>query len=792
MFGAAPTTIEPDAPVGVFTAGGWMRSRAFLLLLGACALISILAASGFKQVLIEQYKTNRLAEKATVLSLVDAFFATYSDARSSPDHTTLPVPATFRAQTLELFNRNRADREALRLGMVGFPGREIRTKATDDHMRDAMTNFAKSGGDTTVIDLVTVNGEPLLRTIKPSIAKSQSCVDCHNSHTTSGRQWRLGEVMGAFVVDAPAGPAIARFSVWGAGLGVGMFLLTAGLLAFGFAYHYRRLNAAAQIAKVANAANEAKSSFLANMSHEIRTPMNGVLGMIELLAGTKLSAQQQMFTDTVMTSAKSLLAVINDILDFSKINAGQLKIAAEPFKVSALINETAQMLSTVAFDKHVELLTRIDPNLPTFAAGDYSRIQQIVTNLLGNAIKFTDFGEVIINAGLVEDKADVDGRFTMRLEVRDTGVGIAEDKLDEIFGKFTQVDGSTTRTHEGTGLGLAICKGLVELMGGRIGVSSTVGKGSTFWVEIPLREAPAEADAPAVRAVEARGKRVLVIDDNATNRWILAELLASWRMEESSASSGQEGIQKLVSAARKGQPVDLVLLDHHMPGMDGEAVLKHMRETPELANIPVIALTSLDNFGGGLEDASISPDAALIKPVGASVLLDQIMVVLSKSAVDAAPAGGEPAASEVAGAAEMSESFSAILVVEDNVVNQTVAREMLKTFGFVPAIAQNGKEGVQTWRACRPKLVLMDVSMPIMSGYEATAMIRQIEADEGWAPTQIVGMTAHAMEGDRERCIEAGMNDYLSKPISGEELKDALMTSGVLRSRADQAEARSA
>lgn len=521
-------------------------------------------------------------------------------------------------------------------------------------------------------------------------------------------------------------------------------------------------------------AEKAKSEFLANMSHEIRTPMNGVLGMIELLAGTKQSSKQKSFTETARSSANSLLKIINDILDFSKVDAGQVTISAKEFKLSAIVNETAEMLSTIAFGKRVELLTRIDPNLPSFVVGDYDRIKQIAINLVGNAVKFTDFGEVAIDVSMVESSPTADGRFTLRLQVKDTGIGIKEDELDLVFGKFTQVDGSTTRAHEGTGLGLAICKGLVELMNGRVGVDSTLGEGSTFWIEVPLRVAEGATDLHSARPAEAKGKRVLVIDDNATNRWILAELLDSWQMDEISASSGQEGLQKLSSSVKKGQPIDLVLLDHHMPGMDGEEVLRHIRETPELAQIPVIALTSLDNFGSEQSRGKHAPDAMLVKPVGTSVLFDQIMVVLSKieNQTDASfiDETSDP----------LNTSYSKILVVEDNPVNQAVAREMLKTLGFVPTIAQDGREGVKAWRACKPSLVLMDVSMPIASGIEATGMIRKIESEEGLSPTYIAGMTAHAMQGDRDRCIDAGMDDYIPKPINLESLRDVLIRSGVL------------
>ncbi len=531
----------------------------------------------------------------------------------------------------------------------------------------------------------------------------------------------------------------------------------------------------ASLAK-AEAADRAKSEFLANMSHEIRTPMNGVLGMAELLDRTNLDARQKSFTEVIVKSGNALLTIINDILDFSKISAGQMVLDPSPFVLAEAVEDVATLVSARVAEKNLELIVRIDPNLPASVTGDVGRFRQIVTNLLGNAVKFTEHGHVLIDVG-----GEVrEGTAHLEIRVADTGIGIPAAKLQSVFEKFAQVDGSSTRRHEGTGLGLAIAARLVDLMGGRIGVESEVGRGSVFWFSVPLPVH--EAGVPAAPVpVDVGGARVLVIDDNPVNRQILVEQLRGWRFDCAAAESGAVGLAVLDHAARIGAGVDCIILDYQMPGMNGSDVARAIAADSRISAIPVVMLTSVDqaDFGRLVIDYGIA--ACLTKPARSSVLLGTMVSVIQKarSTVGAAtfvraPSPAAPAqlpiATRMPPAMKPAEAAAAagpvdILIAEDNDVNQLVFAQILDGLGFTYRIAANGRTAVELHRTLRPKLILMDVSMPEMNGYEATDAIRAAEAVDG-TRTPIIGVTAHALKGDMEKCMEAGMDDYLSKPIS--------------------------
>jgi signal transduction histidine kinase/CheY-like chemotaxis protein len=536
----------------------------------------------------------------------------------------------------------------------------------------------------------------------------------------------------------------------------------------------------------AEAADRAKSEFLANMSHEIRTPMNGVLGMAELLAKTELTPRQKTFTDVIVKSGNALLTIINDILDFSKINAGQLTLDPGPFRLVEAVEDVATLISARIAEKNLELIVRVDPHLPAFVFGDAGRFRQIVTNLLGNAVKFTEKGHVLVDvSGTV-----VDGVVQMKVKVEDTGIGIPAEKLQSVFEKFAQVDGSSTRRHEGTGLGLAISARLVDLMGGKIGVESEIGRGSVFWfaVSLPVHEEQARDESVPG---DVTGARVLVIDDNPVNREILLEQLRSWGFDCAAAESGAVGLAFLNRAAELGASVDCVILDYQMPGMTGADVAKAISSDSRLSSIPIVLLTSVDqvDFGRLVIDFGIA--AHLTKPARSAVLLGTVISSIQKARAQVGKAhfvrepatiGSTPVApaftvirtapAPSAAVQDMPQNASGpidILIAEDNEINQLVFGQILTGLGLSYRIAGNGRTVVEMYRALNPKLILMDVSMPEMNGYEATRAIRAIEASSG-ERTPIIGVTAHALKGDRDKCIEAGMDDYLPKPVSPDRL----------------------
>jgi signal transduction histidine kinase/CheY-like chemotaxis protein len=554
-----------------------------------------------------------------------------------------------------------------------------------------------------------------------------------------------------------------------------------GIIAIAGMLHFvrtmRRSNKELEAALVqAEGADRAKSEFLANMSHEIRTPMNGVIGMSELLAATPLSERQSMFVDAVRASAQSLLGVINEILDFSKIDAGQLSLDPQPFKLSRIANEPAQLVAHLAGKKGIELLVHVCPKLPQTVVGDLGRIRQVVINLVGNAVKFTERGQVVIDLS-GEECVEQDKRaLSLRVEIRDTGNGIPAAEQARIFEKFSQVDGSATRRHQGTGLGLSISKGLVEMMGGEIGVRSNPGAGSVFWFTVALPVAEGVEPVPRV-PVEIAGKRALVVDDNETNRLILQELLAAWEIDDASAASGMEAVQRLANAAAQGRRFDIAIIDHQMPGMDGAEAIRMIRANPAIAETPVVMLTSIDDPGSAGTHRDLGAQGYLVKPAPASQLFDMIIDVLIRRAAALEPERARDVADPgTTGAPRASRGQVDILLVEDNEVNRMVAEQTLLAAGLSHANATNGAEAVESFRRNRPRAILMDVSMPVMDGYLATRRIREIEAARNLPRTPIIGLTAHALQGDRKKCLEAGMDDYIAKPVSTAKLKGMIET----------------